>query len=249
LDEEITSTSAPISAHPAAAAAPAASHANPYQQQTAAHAPAQANPYQPAAQQHHHTPQLPTGALPLANRSSIGPVGGMAPSGSNSNLAARPKSVFLPPNKSLQRVMNVDRMDKRRSIYVVQNYAAQLSPADAFSIQFYLPDQQTLELKVRGSDPIKHVKESLGQQAREKLNIDMGPMDKYLLKVPGASFLNDESAAIKSLPYVVNCIKRNSYPQFILLEKVSPFTKKVRNKHGTLKILYWPQLFVMCGDR
>jgi hypothetical protein len=52
-------------------------------------------------------------------------------------------------------------------------------------------------------------------------------MDKYLLKTPGAGFLTNENVPIQSLPYVQNCLKRNSKPQFVLLERNSEETKKV----------------------
>jgi hypothetical protein len=54
-------------------------------------------------------------------------------------------------------------------------------------------------------------------------------VEKYLLKTPGAGFLTNENVPIKSLPYVQNCLKRNSKPQFVLLERNSAETKKVKS--------------------
>jgi hypothetical protein len=184
----------------------------------------------------------PVSAAPTPTSTSPVPAGGASAPLSSSGPSRLPPSrpsmgapggrVF---GQRASRTPELDSADKRRSVFLAQNVVTSMT-ADNFSVHFVLMDQQPLDVPVHGSDLITTVKDLLGTKAREFLGMDLGSMDKYLLKVPGASVLNNENETIKSLPYVHNCLMKNVSPVFVVLEKSSQQTKLVRASSASLLV-------------
>jgi phosphatidylinositol-4,5-bisphosphate 3-kinase len=100
----------------------------------------------------------------------------------------------------------------------------------SYTARFQMPGDQIVTLVLQAVDSIANVKANLTQHLREQLGLDLGT-DRYLFKVPGASFLTNEIETMKSLPYVHNCLMRGSQPMFIVLEKTSEAAKRIKKNN------------------
>jgi phosphatidylinositol-4,5-bisphosphate 3-kinase len=175
------------------------------------------------------------------------PVAGANIGDNVTNETSEQKSNLLQPNKltapnpiatqsnvvlTVATVVNSQRrpeqtLRRRSSVMEAYQFDSPQKYESNICIEFLLMTGQVIEVETPGSQHIITIKDVIGRLARERLGLDLN-MEKYLLKTPGASFLTNEDVPIKSLPYVQNCIKRNSKPQFVLLERNSVETKKIK---------------------
>ncbi|XP_049852196.1 phosphatidylinositol 3-kinase 1-like [Schistocerca gregaria] len=104
---------------------------------------------------------------------------------------------------------------------------------EAFAVRFAVQGREVVVEKVLREHSILKVKcEAAAAANTEAFNA--GTLQKYILKVPGAQFITDESGEVGSLPYVRNCLIRSRVPVFAVLDKTS---KEVRGiKKNNLEI-------------
>jgi hypothetical protein len=129
-----------------------------------------------------------------------------------------------PGRKSVSRG---DSVDRRKSTFL-HGFKGSSANVHNVVVHFYLPDQQTVDVTVSQKDVISAIKTQVGVAAREKLGVELGPMERYCLKLPGASILNNENEPLEVLPYIHNCLLRHQDPVFIVLEKVSNQTRRIK---------------------
>src|SRR5690606_30741429 len=119
-------------------------------------------------------------------------------------------------------VFESEKADKRRTMYLgVKEDLVTPDISNQFTIRLQLPSDITISLNVDKDITIKTLKQITVENTKTEHGISMDSEEKYLLKYPGASFLNNESEKVVSLPYVHNCIVRGSSPIFIVLDKTS----------------------------
>jgi len=123
----------------------------------------------------------------------------------------------------------------RRSIFenpaIIHRGGIAKSTVDtSYTARFSLPGDQVVPLQLQETSRIADVKSLLSQHLRERMNIDLS-VERYLFKVPGASFLTNENERMKLLPYVHNCLMTGSQPMFIVLEKTSEAAKRIKKNN------------------
>lgn len=135
-------------------------------------------------------------------------------------------------DKTRGQIIESEKVDKRRTMYIgVKSELVAPISENAVNVRIQLPEDITFNLSVPKNQSIKALKEAIIEHIREEFGSDLGSSEKYLLKSPGASFLNNENEEIISLPYVNNCIVRGSDPIFIFLDKSSETAKRIKKNN------------------
>jgi len=96
-----------------------------------------------------------------------------------------------------------------------------------FTVQFLLPNSQTVTIDSDFSETLMSVKKRLIENMQREKGVDLTNMMKYKVKVPGASeFFLDDNTTIGQHTFLTQLKKRGMRPQLILAEKNSEKDKK-----------------------
>lgn len=143
----------------------------------------------------------------------------------------------------------------RRSIFEHPAMTQRVTPASrhsnidtTFKARFSLPgdSQKWVILTLQSDDTIAGVKIQLTANLRDQ-GVDL-PVERYIFKLPGASFLTNEAEKMKGLPYVHNCLMRGSEPMFVVLEKTSDAAKRIKKNNVEIGALIGRPMSWVQGD-
>lgn len=143
----------------------------------------------------------------------------------------------------------------RRSIFEHPAMTQRVTPASrhsnidtTFKARFSLPgdSQKWVILTLLADATIASVKSQLTANLRDQ-GIDL-PVERYIFKLPGASFLTNEAEKMKALPYVHNCLMRGSEPMFVVLEKTADAAKRIKKNNVEIGALIGRPMSWVQGD-